>query len=223
MSSAIIVFGIILVLGAAVFLLKTSFPPQTPEGEKQSSSVEEPLAVPDVFGPPGQESDPVKRDSSGKEFIFIWIFIFGAGMFFLGYKEFKECEASKSWPSVRGTVVSSKIEEHWRHSGGKHGRYRTVYDAKVRYSYPVNGFSYSSNRIFFGDRRGSRQDAQKIVDRYSPNTQVLVYYNPAKPNAAVLEQRKENGIFAFLVTGPMLVILSLLGLFWRRFSRYVKL
>jgi hypothetical protein len=86
------------------------------------------------------------------------------------------------WPSTMGTVLMSTID--WRHSseGGS-----TAYPV-VQYSYQVNGQAYQSLKIAPGPEVGGT-GAQKIVAKYQPGAQVMVFYDPQNPSDAVLEKK----------------------------------
>lgn len=86
------------------------------------------------------------------------------------------------WPSTMGTVQMSTID--WRHSseGGS-----TAYPV-VQYSYQVNGQAYQSLKIAPGPEVGGT-GASKVVAKYQPGTQVMVFYDPQNPSDAVLEKK----------------------------------
>ena len=90
--------------------------------------------------------------------------------------------ASKYWPSVRGIVKESSVEENWQSEGG------TVYRPKIVYSYRVNDCEYESDRSFSWIRSGWRKRAAKIVERYPQGGNVEVFFNPDDPSQAVLER-----------------------------------
>jgi Protein of unknown function (DUF3592) len=60
--------------------------------------------------------------------------------------------------------------------------------ADVTYAYEVNGTSYESSRIRFGQGRTRfRSQAEELVGRYPAGSDVDVHYNPADPGVAVLD------------------------------------
>jgi len=113
----------------------------------------------------------------------------GIGVTAWGWNVLGDAKASTSWPSVDGSVISSKVERERtsRRSGGRR-RTSTTYGAEVRYRYSVDGNEYSSDKVSFGDYSSSnRARAQGIVDRYPVGKTVQVYYDPNTPETAVLE------------------------------------
>src|SRR5437867_10319975 len=91
-----------------------------------------------------------------------------------------EIEASGGWPSVNGTVVSSDIiEERGRHD---------YYTVRAQYDYEVGGVVRHGNRVaFYGNGNFDHAaDAHAWIARYPRGAQVDVYYDPNKPEEAVL-------------------------------------
>ena len=88
---------------------------------------------------------------------------------------------SRHWPQAAGTIVSSKVHEY-------DDRGTRMYRPEISYRYSVSGREYvSSGRIFGGDGGLNwRGPADEIVARYTPDANVPVRYNPAKPGDAVL-------------------------------------
>ncbi|MFA5261340.1 MAG: DUF3592 domain-containing protein [Candidatus Omnitrophota bacterium] len=135
----------------------------------------------------------------------------GGGMVYLGYTLYRKSQASKSWPTTQGSVVSPEVTAH--HSRSKKGHHRTTYGADVQYEYTVDGVKYSSHKISFGEYRTNNSgQAQATVDHYPPQAQVVVYYNPDKPEEAVLEPGKTGGIVILFVVGGMFGLMGILGL-----------
>ena len=135
----------------------------------------------------------------------------GGGIVYLGYMFYVKSQASQSWPTAQGVVVSSEVTARRSRSGK--GRHRTTYGADVRYEYTVNGVQYSSGKISFGEyRTHSRGPAQAAVDQYPRQAEVVVYYNPDKPEEAVLEPGKMGGIVILFIVGGVFGAVGVLGL-----------
>lgn len=88
--------------------------------------------------------------------------------------------ASQQWRTTPGRIVSATRKE----LRGRPPQYLT----RVSYAYAVDGREYQGDAIRFADQ-GSFNDAeaQAILDRYKPGTEVTVHYDPARPARAVLE------------------------------------
>lgn len=107
-----------------------------------------------------------------------------------------QMSASKGWPSVEGSVVSSNV----RLVGfGK----KKKYQADVRYDYRVDGRPYLGSRIRLGDTTGSSESAQQaLANKYPTGTGVKVFYDPQSPGQSVLEP----GGLPLLMAIPPLVL-----------------
>jgi hypothetical protein len=86
------------------------------------------------------------------------------------------------WPSTMGQVMMSTIQLRSSSEGGS-----TEYPV-VQYSYQVGGQGYQSMKIAPGPEMGGT-GARKVVAKYQPGTQVMVFYDPQKPSDAVLEKK----------------------------------
>lgn len=94
---------------------------------------------------------------------------------------------SYGWREAKGKVVSSSVEssEHLTR-----GRRRRFYKARVVYEYPVDGASYTSERIYFGHARSTEgADEHELVKRYPAGRSVTVLYDPDDPSSSILERR----------------------------------
>jgi hypothetical protein len=93
-------------------------------------------------------------------------------------------KAALSWPSVPGTVQTSRVEV----SGGE---YTTVYP-HIEYEYTVAAQKYRYDSIKAGDKFVSlsftQSNAYEVVEKYPVGTRVRVYYNPDNPAEATLER-----------------------------------
>ena len=120
-----------------------------------------------------------------EKFFFTKIFpipfiLIGLVTLYMGVKDLGKAAESAQWPSVEGTILHSSLDVH-------HGDDSTTYSAEVMYTYEVEGTVYSSNRLKFGyARTGNPSDAQKIVNSYPIDSQVIVYFDPAQPEESVL-------------------------------------
>ncbi len=90
--------------------------------------------------------------------------------------------ASQNWPSTEGTITSrillgQKFEEY-------DGDYYTHFEGFIRYQYIVNGKSYSSTMV---NSIRSLYHPYETALKYPEGKDVIVYYDPRKPEKAVLE------------------------------------
>jgi hypothetical protein len=89
---------------------------------------------------------------------------------------------SESWPTVTGTVISSKVVERSSSEG-------PWYQPQVQFEYVVDGRRYTAVDIpIFGT--GVDLDhpsgSQRIVDQYPSGRELTVRYNPRRPMQALI-------------------------------------
>jgi hypothetical protein len=133
--------------------------------------------------------------------IFILVFALGgAYLVYLGIKNMRKAQASQSWPSTSGQVTGVDVGES--RSTDSDGHHHTSYYPIVRYTYVVNGQSFSGDKLAFGPRTASGRyaKAQAVASRYAVGAPVTVYYNPENPEDAVL-QKRAAGTMATLIIG----------------------
>ena len=111
-----------------------------------------------------------------------------AFLFYRVRKSGGQTQASQTWPSVMGRVVTSNIEIS--HSHDSDGGSSTAYTPRIVYEYEVLGHRYHGDRVNFGATLGygNANTAQAVVDRYVPGNNIRVYYDPNNPGEAVLER-----------------------------------
>ncbi len=137
----------------------------------------------------------------------------GVGLVTSARRTAKRSRASLSWPTVPGTVRASDVlttyHDHTRYDRGS-----------VLYQYVVGGTTYWSDTVSLSavGVAGDLQRARETVSRHPVGSEVVVYYDPDDPEAAVLApgvaafsgMTLAIGIF-FAVTGGGEV---LVGLIW---------
>lgn len=85
-----------------------------------------------------------------------------------------------TWPSVDGQVLRARTRwDPW----SSLGRFRV----EVEYRYRVHGTSYGSARYGFFTFL-TRAGAEVVAYRFPPKKPVTVYYDPRRPERAVLER-----------------------------------
>jgi hypothetical protein len=101
-----------------------------------------------------------------------------------------QAEASRSWPQVQGVVTASEIA-NTRISKGKSSV--AGYRADIEYTYAVGGTEFVGWALYFGYRESTERDrALALVDRFPRGREIPVWYNPARPETAVLEPGHEE-------------------------------
>lgn len=137
---------------------------------------------------------------------FVWFMVVLAGALFLwtvvshlstGWRRRADEAKCATWPSVTGRVIASSAAGFDVDDIG-------YCSPHVLYEYVVGGVRYTSDRLWFGvtDLNEIRREAvQDYVDTLFPaGADVTVYYDPDKPDSAVLVRTPERQ--AFSVASP---------------------
>jgi hypothetical protein len=137
--------------------------------------------------------------------IFALVFA-GAGLFALvrGFIDFRTSKASRDWPSVEGQVTIATVE--MKTESDDDGT-TTKYSPRVVYTYAISGQQHTSDQVVPGARlwHASRARAEAKL-AYQTGQQVTVYYNPNKPDHAVLEAGATRGAWGMLAIGIVFTV-----------------
>ncbi|PKQ65799.1 hypothetical protein BZG02_01990 [Labilibaculum filiforme] len=143
-----------------------------------------------------------KQSSPIATLIFAAVFIIGGWFFYENISQtlVEEANASKSWPTVQGTVTSATI--HTSISDGT-----KMYNSDIIYTYLVEGKEYLGTRISTTDGSTSNSSSvKKEIQKYAEGRTVTVHYDPEFPDASLLEAGPN--IFTYLISyGPLLFCL----------------
>lgn len=117
-----------------------------------------------------------------------------SGILFLIYAVIiiRRINAVKYWPSAPGESLSSEITSE----SDKYGDYYLV---KIQYKYWAEGAEHISDHT--SRRFKTKEEAQAMVNRYPPEASVVAYYNPKKPQDAVVEPSRSKRLFYALLFG----------------------
>ena len=83
---------------------------------------------------------------------------------------------AKSWSATKGKIISSELDVD----------YRANATVQIKYSYTVNGQDYKSYNSVFGYVGYVGYVFLLVKKWYINEDDLVVYFNPAKPNKAVL-------------------------------------
>ena len=136
--------------------------------------------------------------------------VIGAAFAFFGFRSYQLGIQSKGWPATNGSVIQSEVVKRTRTTGTGANRRKVVeHIPEVAYSYSVDGQPYRSSRITFGAI--NKLNAGKTVARYPKGKRIKVFYNPQKPDQAVLAPGAgATGSLVFIGIG---IGLALMGAF----------
>lgn len=108
-----------------------------------------------------------------------------------GFVSLREALASRRWPIVPGVVAACA-----------HDIKEGVHVVRAAYTYAVDGESHASDRIAVGDfRTRDAASASAKAAAYSTGSEVVVHYDPERPNRAVLETGPNRTVWEPLTIG----------------------
>lgn len=142
---------------------------------------------------------------------FLFFMVCGLISSLVAISDLAETRAAMRWPSVQGTVLSSRAESRrvLTNTGGSGsgGQALTVWSPLVEYSYIVDTRSYHGSRVAFGpEAAASRELAEQTVLRYPAGATVSVHYDPSNPSQATLETQMAFPWLALLLPLAFFVI-----------------
>jgi hypothetical protein len=100
--------------------------------------------------------------------------------------------AARTWPAVRGRVVHTEIRQSkiYLPKGGR----AVLYHAVLDYEYEAGGRDFRSENFNVDGPLmfSSGAPAQEHLKKHPPGTAVSVYYDPARPERAVLAHKAQR-------------------------------
>lgn len=136
--------------------------------------------------------------------------------YLLGLPLIEQAKASENWPTTKGVVLQSVVASPRSNTSSD-----SSYEAVVAYRYQVEGQDYECGTVRLGIdiATSDRGLAQNTVQKYPVDKQVLVFYDPKNPAAAVLEPGVfKNTKFFFelgwLLMGPGALLAGLPVVWW---------
>lgn len=129
----------------------------------------------------------------------ILLFLVSVGFLFWDLRLLTLAHASHMWPTVTGTITSSKAVYRVMGEGA-------AWFGQLRYKYLVKGKEFVGRRVDYFNFLTTT--LRRILARYPVGKNVVVYYHPHKPAIAVLEPgiRFPHFIWTALLIGLTLVI-----------------
>ena len=111
-----------------------------------------------------------------------------------------EARRAKNWPVTQGVVLVSEAQMDPR------GRYLP----SVRYRYSVAGRVYIGQRIAIGPQAsGGKERAEILAAFYPVGKDISVFFNPERPDEAVLAvERMAEGVWLMFTFVPLMLILA---------------
>ncbi len=120
---------------------------------------------------------------------------------------------SPEWPSVPGTIQTSRVEEFLTGTDSSTHRSR-MFSASIVFGYNVNGRNLTSDTVFIGGAAGSEDssEAEVLHLRYPQGAAVKVFHDPDDPSIAVLEPGMNSDVFWLPGIGLALLLPGII--FW---------
>lgn len=144
-------------------------------------------------------------------FFFVVLELLGYWLLNKSLSVYRLIKAAQSWPSVKGTVLETTIEEQ----PGRNaiGNINVAYRVCVKYEYIVNEQTYQGNRVSFGAPVFDYIKASSAIEQFKEGKKTTVWYDPEKPQESVLAPKTTVGIFSripggFLMASGVLVLAS---------------
>jgi len=128
----------------------------------------------------------------------------GVTVYVVQFRQGLRADASKTWPTRPGTIVTSALEQ----VPGNKRRYR----AAVQYRYRVGGKDYESSRIFWGGNEGRQKHMTSVVAAYPAGGSVPVRYDPQNPGEAVLDATQNTGSRPLVIYAMAMISFGLFSL-----------
>jgi hypothetical protein len=123
----------------------------------------------------------------------VLLMAFGLYRLYQYYTFFRHVHSANAWPETAGTVVDGHTGYT---SGMRGGKY---YYAMIDYHYLVQGRRYTG-KIKKNTLWGQGQ-AQRLVDKYPPDSAIQVHYNPLRPaeHVSVLDKSRSRLVVSLVV------------------------
>jgi hypothetical protein len=122
-----------------------------------------------------------------------------------------EVRRASRWPSAPGKIVSCKTRKvHTKQSGGAPS-VGNVPD--ITYVYTVDGVEHRGKRIGIGEIAPDSPEVEAALERYQVGRTGPVFYNPAKPDEAVLERDAPASPGVMYAIAGSLVLVGLVVVF----------
>ena len=136
-----------------------------------------------------------------------------ASRFFIWIFQWKH---SQDWLSTRGKIIQSDLQNVRVLAGGRKShnmdgsvRLVTAYVPNILYEYRANAEAFQARQIFIGQQfPSSLRFSNEFVEKYPVSKDVTVYYNPEKPEVAILERDRLKELLLYLVGGVLYILIG---------------
>ena len=147
----------------------------------------------------------------GMAFVLIGAIIMAIG----GLMVRSDLEMLRTWPSIEGRVLQSRVVPAAVSSSNRRGQNRPSYDTAVTFRYVVKDVTIESTTAYGGGT--ARAKAEARVQKYAPGTVHPIWYRPEDPRLIRFDLGDRLAVF-FLPGGLLMmgvVFIALGGMVWR--------
>jgi len=137
--------------------------------------------------------------------------IFGILMLFFLFLRFDLFFRSKKWPSVEGTIETSRL--HVEDKEDDSGHHFFLCSGEISYRYQIEENEYIAREPVHVEST-DRQSANELVAAYSVGKRVDVFYNPQEPQESTLDTKSREHWSVYLAIGLVFLGVGGLCLFW---------
>lgn len=149
--------------------------------------------------------------------------LLGVALLAFGFSFVRQANASRDWPTVTGRIQNVRVT--WDLTNSQESLPGREYYFEVQYAYAVDGQSYTGERYSLGDGSNaagrtynSEEEAREAAAAaYTAGSDITVYYDPAAPEAAVLQPGASLGTYAPLILGLFFLLVGVA--LWRLYSQ----
>ena len=134
----------------------------------------------------------------------------GLLLLFIASKNYILGKLSNDWPKTEGKIIRSG-------SGFiDTDTMQKEYFLNIQYHYSVEGKDFTSCRISFKYlSRRTKEAIQEILNRYPLGKKIDVYYNPRRPQMAILEPGTSIKSFIHIMLGVFFIAIGTIPIFIR--------
>ena len=143
----------------------------------------------------------------------MWIVLVVIGAFITSFTllAVKRGKQSEQWQKCEGKVVSAEVEEERRYD--PEDGTSVYYYPRVHYEYQVGDKTYQGKKLKMLEASMSKKKANETIASFSTGSTVEVYYDPQKPEQAVLQPGTQKFSYVFLVVGMLCILAGLVMAF----------
>jgi hypothetical protein len=122
-----------------------------------------------------------------------FLMAFGLYRLYQYFKFYRHVHSASAWPETAGTVVDGQTGYTPGMRGGKN------YYAMIDYHYLVQGHKYMGR--LKKNTLGGQAQAQRLVEKYPPDSAIQVHYNPLRPeeHLSVLDKSRSHLVVSLVV------------------------